>query len=73
VMGNEIGDVRVDSFPFLRATSWITFTASSSCPLPMRYFGDSKMVKRTNRMKNSIREMPPMAIRKYLHPILSER
>jgi len=37
----------------------------------MRYFGDSEMVKNTIRIMNSIKEIPPMTITNYLHPILS--
>jgi hypothetical protein len=63
--------LQLEVFPFLLATSWTILTASSSIPFPIKYFGLSKIVKQTNRMKNSIREIPPIAITKYSTPYSS--
>ena len=64
--------VKSDVFPFLLATSWTTFTACSFLPFPMRYLGDSKIVKNTNRPTNIIIAMPPIVIINHRHPMLSD-
>lgn len=64
--------LRLETFPFLLATSWTMRTASASLPLPMWYFGDSKTVKKPNRTKNSTIDIAPITMTKYLQPILSD-
>lgn len=57
-------------FPLYRAILWMTLTACSSFPLPIRYFGLSYRRKAKNRTAQRTSISAPIVKRKYLHPLL---
>ena len=65
--------VHWSAFPLNLAILWMTSTASSSRPFPMRYLGLSWNLKTKKRTDHNRRVSPPRANIKYLHPMLSAR